>query len=189
MNVSLCCSTMSAEATMQTVLRVLVGLIAASMAAALAKVLHVITPMELLNLPGDALVARLIRVADLAALTATHQAFFVLPLGLIAAVIAEVNRIRHWFAYALIGAVIAAAGFYVQVTAESVVRTIVNPYAGQAYAIEGIVAGLVYWLIAGRFAGWRRGGGLVKTQPYPVGKPRLRVSDITENETKTAGPV
>lgn len=173
---------------MQTVLRVFTGLIAAGMAAALAKVLHVITPVELLNLSGEALVARLIRVADLTALTATHQAFFVLPLGLIAAVIAEVNRIRHWFAYALIGALIAAGGFYIQVTGESVVRTILNPYAGQAYAIEGIVAGLVYWFMAGRFAGWRRGGGLVKTQPYPVGKPSLRVSDVTENEPKTARP-
>jgi len=174
---------------MQTVVRVLSGLIAASLMAALVKVLHVITPMELQSLSGDALASRLMRVAELVALTATHQAFFVLPLGLIAAVIAEVNRIRHWFVYALIGAAIAAAGFYVQVTGESVVRTIVNPYAGQAYAIEGIVAGVVYWLIAGRFAGWRRGGGLVKTQPFPVDKPRLRVSDISENETKTAGPV
>lgn len=174
---------------MQTVLRVLIGLIGASFAAALVKVLHVITPAELAGLAGDALLTRLSRVADLVALTATHQAFFVLPLGLIAAGIAEVNRLRSWITYALIGAVIAAAGFYVQVTGESVARTIVNPYAGQAYAIEGIAAGLIYWLLAGRFAGWRRGGGLVKTKPYPLEKPRLRVSDVNENDTRPAGSV
>ena len=167
---------------MRTFFRVLLGLIASCLTAALIKVLHVITPSELVGLTGSALTDRLARLAELVALTATQQTFFVVPLALIAVVLAELNRVRSWFAYALIGAVIAAAGFYIQVVSESAVRTIVNPYAGQAYAIEGIAAGLVYWLLAGRFAGWRRGGGLVITKPFPVGKPRLRVSDVPETE-------
>jgi hypothetical protein len=169
---------------MRTFFRVLIGLIAACLTAALMKVLHVITPAELLSLSGPALTSRLVRLAELVALTATHQALFVIPLALIAVVLAEYNRVRSWFAYAFIGALIAGAGFYIQFVSESAIRTIVNPYAGQAYAIEGIAAGLVYWLFAGRFAGWRRGGGLVKIKPYPVGKPRLRVSDVPDSENK-----
>ena len=172
---------------MRTFFRVLAGLIAACLTAALIKVLHVITPAELASLSGSALTQRLARLGELVALTATQQAFFVVPLALIAVILAEINRVRSWFAYAFIGAVIAGAGFYIQFVSESAIRTIVNPYAGQAYAIEGIAAGLVYWLLAGRFAGWRRGGGLVKAQPFPVAKPRLRVSDVPETENKTAG--
>ncbi|MEQ1696468.1 MAG: hypothetical protein ABL901_11570 [Hyphomicrobiaceae bacterium] len=171
---------------MRTILRVLIGLIAACLTAALVKVLHVITPSELAGLSGPALTARLFRLGELGALTATQQAIFVVPLAAIAVVVAEVNRIRSWFAYAIIGAIIAGAGFCIQFVSETAIRTIVNPYAGQAYAIEGIAAGLIYWLLAGRFAGWRRGGGLVKTQPYPVGKPRLNVSDVPVTERKTA---
>jgi hypothetical protein len=170
---------------MRTALRVLLGLVLASLTAALVKVLHVITPAELLNLSGSALVDRLGRAADLVALTATHEAFFVLPLSLIAAIVCEVNRIRNAFAYVVIGVIIAAAGFYVQMTGESVTRTIVNAYAGQAYALQGMAAGFIYWLSAGRFAGWRRGGGLVKAQPYPIGKPRLRVSDVSDSDPQT----
>jgi hypothetical protein len=174
---------------MRTFFRVIVGLIAACLTAALIKVLHVITPTELMGLSGPALTSRLGRLGELVALTATHQAFFVVPLAVIAVVLAEINRLRSWLAYALIGAVIAGAGFYLQFVSESAIRTIINPYAGQAYAIEGIAAGLVYWLLAGRFAGWRRGGGLVKTQPYPVGKPRLHVSEVPTTEKKTAASV
>jgi hypothetical protein len=175
-------------AAMRTLLRVLTGLIAACLTAALIKVLHVITPSELASLSGSALTSRLARLGELVALTATHQAFFVVPLALIAVVLAEINRVRSWLAYAVIGALIAGAGFSIQFVSESAIRTIVNPYAGQAYAIEGIVAGLVYWFLAGRFAGWRSGGGLVKAKPYPVSKPRLRVSDVPETENNSTGP-
>ena len=164
----------------------MIGLIAAGLTAAFVKVLHVITPAELATLSGDALITRLLRLTDLVLLTATHQALFVVPLALIAITVAEVNRWRSWIAYAIIGCAIAAAGFYLQLASENEVRTIANTYAVRAYAMEGLVAALAYWLIAGRFAGWRRGGGLVKATPYPVGTPRLRVSDIVENETTAA---
>lgn len=169
---------------MRTVARVLIGLIAACLAAALVKVLHVITPMELWGLAGPAFTTRLYRLGDLVLLTATHQALFVLPLALIAAVVTEVNRIRGWLTYAILGVVIAVAGFYLQYTSEGGVRTIVNPYAAQAYIIEGGLAGLVYWLIAGRFAGWRRGGGLVKTTPFPLAKPRMGIAEVPHTDGK-----
>jgi hypothetical protein len=174
---------------MRTVLRILGGLIAACLTAALIKVSHVITPTELSELSGDALAARLSRLGELTLLTATHQTLFTVPLALIAIFIAELNRFRGWLTYAFIGVTIALAGLYLQFVGEGPTRTIVNPYAVQAFCTEGASAGLIYWLLAGRFAGWRRGGALVRTKPLPVGKPRLQVSDVAQTEGKPAKPV
>lgn len=171
---------------MRTILRIAVGLIAACFTAALVKVLHVVTPSELSSLTGDALSNRLWRLGDLVLLTATHQALFLVPMALIAITVAEFNRWRSWIVYAIIGWMIAAAGFYLQLASENAARTIANTYAARAYALEGLLAAIVYWLMAGRFAGWRRGGGLIKATPYPVGMPRLRVSDVVETETIAA---
>jgi hypothetical protein len=171
---------------MRTVFRILFGLTIACLTAALIKVLHVVTPAELATLTGDALAARLFRLLDLVAITATFQALFVVPLALIGIVIAEVNRLRGVLTYLILGAAIAGAGFYIQVTGEGETRTIVNPYAIQAYLIEGVAAGFVYWLLAGRFAGWRRGGGLIKATPFPLRKPRQSVSDIAEADVMAA---
>jgi hypothetical protein len=173
---------------MRTLMRILVGLIAACLTAALLKVSHVITPLELSELSGDALTARLMRLGELTLLTATHQALFTVPLALIAIFIAEINRFRGWLTYTIIGMSIALAGLYLQYVGEGAVRTIINPYALQAFCIEGASAGLVYWLLSGRFAGWRRGGSLVRTKPLPVGKPRLQVSDVAQTEGKPAKP-
>jgi hypothetical protein len=170
---------------MRTLARIVIGLIAACLTAAFVVVLHVITPTELAGLTGDALSNRLIRFGDLVLLTATQQALVIVPLALIAIAVAELNRWRSWILYAIIGCTIAAAGFYLQLVSENELRTVANTYAARAYALEGLSAAWVYWLIAGRFAGWRRGGGLVKATPYPLGSPRLRVSDV-ENETTAA---
>jgi hypothetical protein len=169
---------------MRTILRILMGLTLACLAAAVVKVSHVITPAELGSLTGDALAARLLRFGDLALLTATQQALFVVPLALIAIAVAEINRLRGWLTYTVLGAAIAAAGWYLQYTGESELRTVANPYAAQAYAIEGIIAGFVYWLFAGRYAGWRRGGGLVRAKPMPLAKSRPQVSDVPANDAK-----
>jgi hypothetical protein len=165
---------------MRTILRVLFGLTVACLAAAAIKVAHVITPMELSSLSGDALVQRSTRFGELTLLTATHQSLFSVPISLIAVFVAEINRWRGWLTYVILGTMISLAGFCVQFVGESELRTILNTYAGQAYAIEGAIAGWIYWLLSGRFAGWRRGGALVRARPYPVAKPRLQVSDVPE---------
>lgn len=167
---------------MRTIIRVLTGLVVACVVAALVIVLHVITPDELGALSGRALMARLERLVELTALTATLQAVFVVPLALIGIVVCELHRVRSAAVYALLGLLIAVAGLWVHYTGESDVATIINPYAARAYAVEGVVAGLVYWLLAGRYAGWRRGGGLVLAKPFPLGKPRLPVVDVTDSK-------
>ena len=171
---------------MRSVVRVLIGLTLAGLTAAAVKVGHVITPGELAGLTGDALMQRLARFGELTLLTATHQSLFVVPLALIAITVAEVNRVRGWFTYALLGVAIAMAGFCLQVVGEGELRTIVNRYAERAYAIEGLAAGLAYWLVAGRFAGWRRrGGALIRARPHPLERPRAGISDITQTDTGT----
>jgi hypothetical protein len=168
---------------MVSLARIICGLIAAIFISAVIKVAHVITPSELIGLSSDVFLARLTRVLELVALTATHQGLFIALFAPIAIAVAELNRIRSASYYWAVGIAIAAAGFYLQFVGEGAQRTIVNAYAAQAYVIEGVVAGLVYWLIAGRFAGWRRGGGLIKATPYPLGKPRLNVSDAVVTES------
>jgi hypothetical protein len=167
---------------MISLVRIVGGLSAAIVASALIKVGHVITPGELVGLTPDVFLSRMARLLELVALTATHQGLFILLFAPIAIGVAELNRIRSVSYYLVVGIAIAAAGFYLQFVGEGVQRTIVNAYAAQAYIVEGVLAGLVYWLIAGRFAGWRRGGGLVKATPYPLGKPRLNVSDAVVTE-------
>ena len=171
---------------MRTVVRVLFGLTMACLTAAVLKVGHVITPTELAQLSGDALIARLWRYGELTLLTATHQSLFTVPLALIAILVTEINRYRSVLVYLVLGVLIALAGLYLQYVGESEIRTIANRYAAQAYAIEGLCAGLMYWLLAGRFAGWRRGGALVRAKPFPVAKPRPQISDVPPSEGKPA---
>lgn len=163
---------------MRAIARVVMGLIAAMLAAAAIKVLHVITPASFSGLSAAAAEGRLVRFGDLTLLTATQQALFALPIALIATSVTEVNRIRGWIAYAVLGLVVAMAGFLVQMAGEGDYRTIVNDYALRAYLIEGFCAGVVYWLVAGRFAGWRRRGALVRAKPYPIAARRATVSDV-----------
>ena len=169
---------------MRSVARVLIGLTVACLTAAAIKVGHVITPPELAVLTGDALAQRLMRFGELTLLTATHQSLFIVPLALIAMLVTEVNRLRGWFTYALLGVAIAMAGFCVQVVGEGDLRTIVNDYAVRAYIIEGLFAGLAYWFVAGRYAGWRRGGALVRARPRPITATRASVSDIVQAENQ-----
>lgn len=163
---------------MKAVARVMMGLIAAMLVAAAIKVMHVVTPQSFAGLDWDALSRQFLRFGELTLLTATQQALFAVPIALIATAVTEVNRVRGWITYAVLGLVVAMAGYLVQMAGENDARTIVNDYAFRAYLIEGFIAGFVYWWIAGRFAGWRRVGALVRAKPYPIAERRQSVSDI-----------
>jgi len=167
---------------MRTIGRVLTGLTVAMLVAAAIKVVHVITPASFIGLSSAEALGRLLRFADLTAVTATQQALFVLPLAVIAASVMEVNRARGLITSAVLGVVLAMAGFLVQWTGENAERTILNDYALRAYMIEGFFAGIAYWLVAGRFAGWRRGGALVRARPFPVASRRGSLNEIEDAE-------
>ena len=80
------------------------------------------------------------------------SAFAVLggPLVLVAALVGEAFRIRSWVYYAFAGGLASAAGL-VTLGTEGFIH---NQIA--AMIASGLVAGLVYWLIAGRGAGFLR---------------------------------
>jgi hypothetical protein len=134
-------------------IRVIFGFALASLAAGLTVVLFVYTPAEISDLPSD----RLTEVGFMALAAATHSAVFAAPFAVIGAVFGEWQRIGSWMYYVLVAVAIAAVGFLAQFWTEATGEaTIVNSYAVTAFLLTGFVAGTVYWLFAGRFAG-RRG--------------------------------
>lgn len=166
-------------------LRVLLGLLLASLVAGLVLVLHVANPSQLMELTYDVLRERLVGYAYLGALYATQIAMFIVPFGLLLAIITESNRWRSVIVSVVFGLLLAFAGYVLQYQSEGELRTIINPFAAQVFALQGLLGGLTYWLVSGRFAGWRRGGGLLRPDPIPVDRPRLHVADAVEPTAKT----
>jgi hypothetical protein len=129
------------------VLRVLIGLAFAFLAASVTIVLFVYSPVELLQGSG------LAEAGFLALAAATHSAVFAAPFALTASVIGEWRRFGSWLYYALSGTAIATIGFVAQYATEATGEaSIANAYAGGAFLATGLAAGLVYWFVAGRFA-------------------------------------
>lgn len=135
--------------------RIIFGLAAACLAAGIVQTLFVVTPFELAQVDSVALPESLANTGLLSLFAATHSAMFAAPFGLIAAVLGEWQHVRQLLYYALVGIVIAMAGVYALHLGENGGITILNPYALIAYFITGLMAGFVYWLAAGRFAGGR----------------------------------
>lgn len=132
-----------------SIFRVLFGFVAACLAAGFVQLAFSI-PDEVLT--GDT--ERLILVGDLAARIATHSGVFAAPFALVAAAISEWQSIRTWVYHTLAGLAIAMAGFIALYSSEVAGQpTIINNTALAAYLSAGAVAGFVYWLFSGRFAG------------------------------------
>jgi hypothetical protein len=132
------------------ILRVLVGLVLACLAAGVAKVVFALTPGTLLA-ASDELLGRAL---EWVLLTATQSALFASPFALVAAAFGEWLSVRSLSYYVIAGIAVALAGFVVQYQAETAGQlTIANTYAFTAYLTAGFVAGLVYWVVSGRRAG------------------------------------
>jgi hypothetical protein len=138
------------------ILRVLFGFVLACLAAGLTLVLFVYTPAELASLNASTAVPRLSEAGLLALAAATHAGVFAAPVALLGAVIGEWRRHRGLGYYALLGIGIAGLGFFLQYRSEAAGDlSILNTYALSAFALTGLIGGLVYWLGAGRHAGGR----------------------------------
>lgn len=132
-----------------SVIRVLFGFALACVAGALIQ-LGFATPNDVLTDDAD----RLAWSVEQVLLAATHSAVFSAPFALVAAAIGEWQSIRSWVYYALAGIAISIAGFIALYSGETTgPNSIVNQYATIAYLCSGLVAGWVYWLLAGRLAG------------------------------------
>jgi hypothetical protein len=140
------------------IFRVVIGFALASLAAGLTLVLFVYTPVELAGAAGTAAGARFAEAGLLALAAATQVAIFSAPFALIA-VLAAAGRRRNSAAYfALAGIAIAGVGFWAQYRGEAAGElSILNTYALSAFALTGLVGGLVFWLCAAeRSDGGRR---------------------------------
>ena len=152
---------------MRTVLRVLIGFIAACFAGALTTLLFVYTPEEVMSwltaLPAEERSERLSVFGLLWLAAATQSAIFSALFALVAVVIAEWRKVRAWTYYAVAAIIIALLGFAAQWLAEPTGQnwSVVNShYPLVAFLTTGFAAGFVYWMVAGRHA-----GGAAKTPP------------------------
>jgi MFS family permease len=151
---------------MLTLLRVLFGFAIACLVAGAATVAFIISPADVANLPADAQAERLGNAGVLALLTATHSALFAFPFALLAAAFAELRRVRSWLFYALAGAVISLGGLAaIHLNEVEGQPSILNDYALIAFATVGVLAGLAYWLVAGRCAGGKRRAPAAVVEP------------------------
>ena len=139
-------------------LRVIFGFGLACLVAGAATAAFVITPADIATLPAELRTERLESAGTLSLLAATHSAIFAFPFALVAIVIGEWWCVRSWIYYTIAGILIALAGFGAEYLNEvSGQPTIVNDYAVRAFLIVGVLSGLAYWLVSGRYAGGGRG--------------------------------
>ena len=156
-----------------SVLRVLVAFALACIAGALIQ-LGFATPNDVLTDDPD----RLSWSIEQALLAATHSAVFSAPFALVAAAIGEWQSIRSWVYYALGGLAIAIAGFIAIHFGETgAANSIVNQYAIGAYLCSGLVAGWIYWLFSGRYAG----------DPAEMEQPQMRGTTNRSSGSTTTG--
>jgi hypothetical protein len=140
-----------------TISRVLFGFLLACLTAGLVQVLFILTPGRIIALPADIFPDRVGQALVIAALAATHVAIFSAAFALIALGVAEFMRVRGIGYYLAVGATIAMAGFAAQYASEVAGQpTVLNTHAVEAFLTSGVIAGLIYWIVAGRGAGGGR---------------------------------
>ena len=133
--------------------RALFGFIVACVAAAATLVLFVYTPAELANLPSDIGSDRVTEAALFTLAVTPHVMLFAALPASICVLLAEVRSIGAWTYYFGLGVAIAVFGFLVQHVTEGPGQlTILQNYALMAFLLAGVVGGLVYWFLSGRFA-------------------------------------
>lgn len=159
------------------VLLILGGYVAACVAFAFVLVAFVFTPAEFSG--ADAGSGRLSMAGFQLLASSIQVLIFAAPLALVATAMAEWRGIGDWIFYALVGLMIAGVGFLAQYVSElQGAPTIVNNYALTAFMTGGFVAGLVYWLVAGRTADERRRAAELEAANAPS-RPRRAHGPVT----------
>lgn len=126
-----------------SIVRFILGFLAAALVAGVTQVLFV-TGLDGLRIWVPDLIDSM---GLLALLAATQSAVFSLPFAMLAAVMASWLAVRSRFYYMGVGLAIGLGGFLAQHVGEAGPNTIYNRYALTAYAISGLAAGFVYWLV------------------------------------------
>lgn len=153
------------------IFRMLVGIVVACLVAGFTKALFAHPPGGLLGLPSDVRSDRIGQIVDSGFFASIWSFVFALPFAFVAAAIGEWQGVRSSTYYIVMGLGIAVVGFLTQHSAELPGQpTIMNNYGLTAFITAGFLAGLAYWLLAGRSAG---GVSPPETaaDPVPAGKP------------------
>lgn len=139
---------------MAAFVRILFGFVLACLAGALTQVLFVITPVDLYALEADRRWEQAGRAMFVVLSAATQFAIFAAPFAGVAILFGLMQGLRGWGYYVFLGLAVALLGFTVLYVGEDGGDfTIANSYAVAAFAFSGIIAGYVYWLVAGHRAG------------------------------------
>jgi hypothetical protein len=129
-----------------SMIRFVLGFAVAVLVAGTVQVLFVTGPSDLAAIGGD--IGGLESRGLLILLAATQSAVFAAPFAVLAALVAAWQPIRSKLFFIACGLAIGFAGFFAQYAGEAGAGTILNRYALTAYAVSGLAAGLVYWLVA-----------------------------------------
>jgi hypothetical protein len=132
--------------------RIVSGFVLASLAAAVTLVLFVYVPADLASLSSDLSGERLSEAGLFALMVTPQVALYAALPALAGAIFAEVRRVAGWPFYALAGLATAAAAFLaLGLSAAPDEASLFSPYALAAFLTSGLVGGLAYWALSGRF--------------------------------------
>ena len=158
---------------MGLIIRVLIGYVIASFVAGLTTVLFAWTPSDLASMQGDIANDKL----ALAIPAGVIIGLFSCVPALIAIAFGERHRRHDWLYYAIAGIVIALIGFFAQYMSEDARQAwsiAGSNYPLLSFVTSGFLAGLAYWIFAGRFAGMRgaKPGPDLHRKPTPASGSR-----------------
>jgi hypothetical protein len=135
------------------VIRILIAFVAACLAAAVALVAFAYAPLDWGSVQADFTGERLSNAAVFAWNATPWIVLSAAAPALAGVAYAEAHKIAGVVFYVTVGFGIAAAGFFLQHTSEGQGGPgIFQAYALIAFLSAGVVGGIVYWSIAGRFA-------------------------------------
>lgn len=137
-----------------SLLRILAGFAAACLVAGATQVLFVVEAGEIFAARETAAAT-----AILIAMAATQSAIFAAPFAVIAVGLSEALSWRRLVTYLAIGVLIGLSGYVTVLAGEGPGPTLLNDHAFWAFAVSGLAAGAVYWLVAARRAAARRNAG------------------------------
>src|SRR5262245_10610006 len=160
------------------VIRIVSGFALASLAAAATLVLFVFAPADLAGLLSDLNGERLSEAGLFALLITPHVAIYAVLPALAGAIFAEVRKVAGWWFYALAGIATAIAAFLVLHLSEAAGESsLLSGYALAAFITSGLVGGLAYWALSGRFCRPRQSSAPVAAAPPAVaGRPGVRIA-------------
>lgn len=136
---------------LRSLIRILAGFLSACLVAGATQVLFVVEAGKIFAARETAAAT-----AILIAMAATQTAIFAAPFALIGIGLSETLSWRRLVPYLAIGVLIGLSGYATAIAGEGPGPTLMNDFAFWAFAVSGLAAGAVYWLIAGRWASAQR---------------------------------